>query len=347
MILTPDIDARLFLCQSLTMRLIISCLILLCLSAAQAQPIRAAENKRLYLATDWKAQAEHGGFYQAKARGLYKKAGLDVRIIQGGPTANIPQLLATKTVDFAMGSSFAALNIVAAGVPAKAIMAGFQKDLQVLITHPRQDIRSIADMKDKPIMIADNTITTFWVWLKAKFGFTDNQIRKYTFNLAPFLVNPQAIQQGYLSSEPYLIEKESGIKPQVFLLADEGYPSYATIIMAQQDWIDSHPDKVQAFVDASIQGWIEYIYGDPSPGNALILKANPDMTQDVIDHAIRVIRTYGILDSGDAARLGIGAMTQARWERFFKTMSEYGIYDTDLDWRAAFTTDFVNRNNKQ
>jgi len=302
---------------------------------------------RLYLATDWKAQAEHGGFYQAKARGLYKKAGLDVRIIQGGPTANIPQLLATKTVDFAMGSSFAALNIVAAGVPAKAIMAGFQKDLQVLITHPRQDIRSIADMKDKPIMIADNTITTFWVWLKAKFGFTDNQIRKYTFNLAPFLVNPQAIQQGYLSSEPYLIEKESGIKPQVFLLADEGYPSYATLIMAQQNWIDHHPDKVQAFVDASIQGWIEYIYGDPSPGNALILKANPDMTQDVIDHAIRVIRSYKILDSGDAARLGIGAMTEARWERFFKTMSAYGIYDADLDWRAAFTTDFVNKNNRQ
>ena len=325
------------------MRLIIKCFILLCLFNALTLPIRAETGMRVYLATDWKAQAEHGGFYQAKARGLYKKAGLNVRIIQGGPTVNVPQLLATKTVDFAMGSSFAALNLVAAGVPAKAIMAGFQKDLQVLITHPRQDIRSIADMKGKPIMIADNTITKFWVWLKAKFGFTDSQIRKYTFNLAPFLVNPQAIQQGYLSSEPYLIEKESGIKPQVFLLADEGYPSYATIIMTQQDWIDQHPDKVQAFVDASIQGWMEYIYGDPSPGNALILKANPDMTQDVIDQAIRVLREHEVLVSGDAARLGIGAMTEARWERFFKTMSKYGVYDANLDWRAAFTTAFVNK----
>ena len=303
-------------------------------------PLAALEP--VVFATDWKAQAEQGGFYQAKALGLYEKAGLDVTIRGGGPGVNIPQLLGARAIDFGMGSnSFIPLNMVRARVPAKAVMAAFQKDPQVLITHPRDDIQSLADMRDKPIMIADASINAFWVWLKARFDFSDRQIRKYTFNLAPFLVNPQAIQQGYVTSEPYTIETRGGFAPQVFLLSDFGYPSYAAMVLARNEMIATEPEKVQAFVNASIEGWRSYIYGDPTPGNKLILQANPDMTPDIIEQAIEQIRTRGMLIPEDGRRDTIGIMRPERWQSFFETMSQQGVYPSDLMWRDAFTTRFV------
>ena len=306
-------------------------------------PLQVLALEAVTFATDWKAQAEQGGFYQAKALGLYEKAGLDVTILGGGPGVNIPQLLGAGAIDFGMGSnSFIPLNMVRAGVPAKAVMAAFQKDPQVLITHPRADIATLADIKDKPVMIADASINAFWVWLRAKYDFSDRQIRKYTFNLAPFLVNPKAVQQGYVTSEPYTISTRGGFEPQVFLLSDFGYPSYAAMVLAQNRLIEDRPDLVQAFVNASIRGWQSYIYGDPSPGNKLILAANPDMSQDIIDQAIAQIRERGMLASPDTEKQGLGAMSAARWQSFFKTMSENRVYPATLDWQNAFTTDFTN-----
>ena len=306
-------------------------------------PLQVLALEAVTFATDWKAQAEQGGFYQAKALGLYEKAGLDVTIRGGGPGVNIPQLLGAGAIDFGMGSnSFIPLNMVRAGVPAKAVMAAFQKDPQVLITHPRADITTLADIKGKPVMIADASINAFWVWLRAKYDFSDRQIRKYTFNLAPFLVNPKAVQQGYVTSEPYTISTRGGFEPQVFLLSDFGYPSYAAMVLAQNRLIEDRPELVQAFVNASIEGWRSYIYGDPSPGNKLILAANPDMRQDIIDQAIEQIRQRGMLASPDTEKHGLGAMSEARWQSFFKTMSENGVYPLTLDWQNAFTTDFTN-----
>ena len=306
-------------------------------------PLQVLALEGVTFATDWKAQAEQGGFYQAKALGLYEKAGLDVTIRGGGPGVNIPQLLGAAAIDFGMGSnSFIPLNMVRAGVPAKAVMAAFQKDPQVLITHPRADITTLADIKGKPVMIADASINAFWVWLRAKYDFSDRQIRKYTFNLAPFLVNPKAVQQGYVTSEPYTISTRGGFEPQVFLLSDFGYPSYAAMVLAQNRLIEDRPELVQAFVNASIEGWRSYIYGDPSPGNKLILAANPDMRQDIIDQAIEQIRQRGMLASPNTEKQGLGAMSAARWQSFFKTMSENGVYPTTLDWQNAFTTDFTN-----
>ena len=304
----------------------------------------AFAGEKITFATDWKAQAEQGGFYQALAEGLYEKRGLDVEILQGGPAVNIPQLMAAGAVDMGMGSnSFIPLNLLAAGADIKAVMASFQKDPQVLITHPRDDITSIEDMRGKPIMISDATINAFWVWLRAKYGFEDRQIRKYTFNSAPFIVNPKAIQQGYLSSEPYTIEKESGIKPQIFLLADHGYPSYGAMVLAPNKWIEEKPDIVRAFVEASIEGWENYLYKDATPGNALIKKDNPEMTDDILEQAVEKLRAYGIVKSGDAEEGGIGTMTDARWNSFFEIMSENGVYDKDLAYKDAYTLDFVGR----
>jgi NitT/TauT family transport system substrate-binding protein len=278
------------------------------------------------------------------AEGLYAKRGLEVKIIQGGPDVNVPQLLAGGAADFGIGSNnFIPLNLVREGAKIKAVMAVFQKDPQVLITHPRPDVKSIGDMKGKPIMIGDGAIATFWPWLKAKYGFTDTQIRKYTFNVAPFLVDANAIQEGYLSSEPYTIERESHFDPQVFLLADNGYPGYANMVLVPQKWIDQKPVVVQAFVEASIEGWVLYLYGDPAPANALIRHDNPEMTDDVIAQAIAKMREHGIALSGDAKRLGLGAMTDARWQEFYEAMVKEDIYPVGLNYRDAYTLQFVNR----
>ena len=299
---------------------------------------------KIVLVTDWKAEAEHGGFYEALAEGLYAKHGLTVTIREGGATVNVGQLLAGGAADFGIASnSFIPPNLRREGGQFKVVMAVFQKDPQVLITHPRNDIKSIADMAGKPIMIGDASVATFWPWLKAKFGFSDSQIRKYTFNLAPFLVDKTAIQEGYLSSEPYAIEKQGGVKPQVFPLADAGYPGYANMVLVPDSWITSKPEAVQAFVDATIEGWSDYLYGDPSPGNALIKKDNPEMTGDLIGQAIDKMREYGIALSGDAETLGIGTMTDARWQSFFAAMSDEGVFPRDLNYRDAYTLRFINK----
>lgn len=294
--------------------------------------------------SDWKAQAEHGGFYEALALGYYKDAGLDVTIRQGGPDVNVPQLLATGTAQFGLGSnSPIAINNVAAGVPATAVAAIFQKDPQVLMAHPRDDIRTLADMKGKPILVSDATIAAFWPWLKAKYGFSDDQIRKYTGNLAPFLTDKNAIQEGYLTSEPYTYEQEMKEKPLVFLLADSGYTGYGAFVLASNDLIASKPELVQAFVDATIKGWYSYLYGDAAPANALILNANPDMTQEIIDQSIAKMKSWGIVDSGDTLKLGIGAMTDARWQSFFDEMVKDGVYPATTDYKKAYTTQFVDK----
>jgi NitT/TauT family transport system substrate-binding protein len=308
-----------------------------------ATPEAEPKLTRVTFVTDWKAQAEHGGFYQALATGLYKKAGLDVTIKQGGPAVNTPQLIAAGAVDFAMGSnSFQPLNIAAAGGDAVAVAAIFQKDPQVLITHPRKDIASIADMKGKAIMISDATVSTWWIWAKANYQFDDKQIRKYTFNLAPFLTDTKAIQQGYVTSEPFTIETEGKIKPQVFLLADYGYPGYSNFIMARGPDVRERPQIVQAFVDASIDGWKSYL-SDPAPGNALIKRDNPEMTDAIIANAITEMRNRGMVEGGDAATLGIGAMTDARWKTFFDLMKSNKVYDDKVDVTKAYTLVFVNK----
>ena len=297
----------------------------------------------LVYVTDWKAQAEHGGMYQAVAEGLYDKYGLDVTIRMGGPAIDVQQLMAAGAVDLGTGSnSFFPLNLLQAGAEVQAVMAMFQKDPQILMTHPRDDVSSIADMAGMPIMISTGSITSFWVWLNYQYGFTQDMIRPYTFNMAPFLVDETAIQQGYLSSEPYLVQSE-GIDPEVYLIADTGYPAYSSLALVPTSMIDENPEAVQGFVNATIEGWYSYLYGDPSPGNELIIADNPEMTLDKIEYGIGKMLEYGILDSGDALELGIGAMSDARWQEFFSLMADAGIYDAGLDVTDAYTLDFVNQ----
>ena len=311
-------------------------------AACSPKPKASAGRKAVRFATDWRAQGEHGGFYQALASGEFARRGLDVTLIQGGPAVNVPQLLAAGAIEMGMGSnSFIPLNMAAEKAPVKAVAAFFQKDPQVLIAHPGTGVGKIADMAGRPILLADASKTAFWVWLKAKYGFTDAQVRSYNYSLAPFLADKQAIVQGYLSSEPYQVEKEGGFKPGVFLLADEGYPGYATMVMAPNRLIESDPDMVRAFVEASAVGWKAYLHGDPAAADALILKDNPEMTPALLANAREQMRLHGIVESGDAAGGNVGAMSEARWAEFFRVTSEQGVYPKDMDYRQAFTLDFV------
>jgi NitT/TauT family transport system substrate-binding protein len=308
---------------------------------AAATPLHAED--KVTLGTDWKAEAEHGGYYQAIATGIYKKYGLDVALRPGGPQVNQAALLAAGRLDFdEVPNSFISLNFVNEKIPMVAVAAMFQKDPSVLIAHQGVGNDSLAALKGKPIMIGADTRVGWWLFLKAKFGYTDDQIRPYTFNVAPFLVDKQAIQQGYVTSEPFLIEQH-GEKPLVFLLADAGYSSYGSIIETSEKLAREKPDLVQRFVNASIEGWYSYLYGNPAPANALIKKDNPEMTDAVLAYAVAHMKEAGIVDSGDAKTHGIGAMTEARWRDFFDVMAQQGLYPKTLDDRRAYTLAFVNK----
>jgi NitT/TauT family transport system substrate-binding protein len=297
---------------------------------------------KVTLGTDWKAEAEHGGYYQALATGLYKKHGIDIEIRQGGPQVNQSELLAAGRIDFTIASnSFIPLNFVKNEIPMIAVAGLFQKDPAVLIAHKGVGNDSLADLKGKPIMVGGDTRVGWWLFLKAKFGYSDDQIRTYDFNIAPFLANKQAVQQGYLTSEPYLIE-QTGETPNVFLIADAGYTSYASILETSQKLVQEKPDLVRRFVDASIEGWYSYIYGDPAPGNALIKKDNPEENDALLAYAHAKMKEYGVVDSGDSEKDGIGAMTAARWENFFEVMAGEGLYPKTLKYQAAYTLRFVN-----
>jgi NitT/TauT family transport system substrate-binding protein len=322
--------------------LTLAALALAACSPAKQQAPEPSGGTAIKFATDWRAEAEHGGFYQALATGEYAKRGLDVTIVQGGPGVNVPQLLAANAVELGMGSnSFIVMNLANEGVPVKAVAAFMQKDPQVLIAHPGTGVETIADLKGHPILLSDASITAFWVWLKAKYGFTDDQVRKYAFSPAPFLADKRAAQQGYLTSEPYTIEKQAGLKPEVFLLADEGYPGYAAMVLAPDSLIEKNPAAVQAFVEASAQGWKDYLTGDPSKADALIRKDNPEMTQDVLDQAREKMRRYRIVDGDEG--LPIGTMTDARWKTFFDMAAAQGVYPKTLDPHKAYTLRFSPR----
>ena len=302
----------------------------------------AKENDRVTLSTNWLAQAEHGGFYQALAKGIYNKYNLDVTIRQGGPGVNSKALLVAGKVDFNIGGSAGAMNFVKSDIPFRAVAAIFQKDPQVLISHPNQGNDKIEDFKDKTILISKFNKVTFWPFLKSKYNFTDDQIKPYNFSLQPFLQNKNSIQQGYVTSEPYSIKKQAGFDPVVNLLADNGYMTYATTIETSNYNIINKPELVQRFVDASIEGWYSYLFEDPYPAHSLIKMDNTEMKDDLLNYARNEMKKRGIVLSGDALFFGIGSMTDKRWKSFFEMMRDQGLYAENLNYSEAYTLNFVS-----
>jgi NitT/TauT family transport system substrate-binding protein len=294
--------------------------------------------------TNWVAEAEHGGYYQALADGTYEKYGLKVTIVPGGPQANNRMLLPVGRIDFYMGGNMVqAFSAIEENIPTLVVAAHFQKDPQVLLAHPDAGYETFADLKkSNNILLSKEGVATFFQWMKAEYGFKEEQVRPYAFNPAPFIADKTAVQQGYVTSEPLAIEKAAGFKPKVFLLADNGFTTYATTVETRRDMVEKHPDVVQKFVDASTIGWYNYLYGDNSKANALIKKDNPEMTDEQIAFTIAAMKEHGIVDSGDTLTKGIGAMTEERMKDFFDKMVKAGLLKPDLDYKKAYTLQFVN-----
>lgn len=301
-------------------------------AVAHAQPVT-----KLIFGTNWYAEAEHGGFYQAIAEGIYRKHGLEVQIRMGGPQVNGLQLLLARQMDLFMGYDAQTIKAVEQGLPVTTVAATFQKDPAVILSHP--GIQRLEELKGRPIALSAASDTTFWPWLRARYGFDDAQKRPYAFSVQPFLVDKNLSQQGYVTSEPYSIEK-GGPKPVVFLLADFGYPPYAETIVVTHDTLAKKGEAVQRFIRASAEGWRSYL-ANPLPGNALIKRDNPQMSDELLAFGLAKIKEYGLVSGGDAARLGIMSMTDERWKRTFDFMVEAGLVKPSFDYRRAYTLDYV------
>lgn len=304
-------------------------------------PVDDQGRVRIRFATDSLARAEHGGFYQAVASGAYAKRGLNVEIVQGGPNTNIAQLLATGSVELALAADSAVpFNLLAQGAPVKAVAAFFQKSLEALIAHPDPALKTLTDLKDRPILLPDAARILIWPWLKTQ-GFTDEHARRLPENeadiLKAFRADDKQVQLGALTTAPYAIEQADRTPPQVFLLADAEYPAYGGLVLSTDGFARDNATALRNFIAGSAEGWRDYINGNPKAADALIRSDNPAMDQGQIDHARTALKTNGVIDGGDAALYGLGTMTTDRWQAFFDTAVASGAYSPDLNWRKAYT----------
>ena len=307
--------------------------------------VNAQTLDRVSFQTNWRAQAEHGGYYQAVAAGIYRRHGIECDLRMGGPQQNPSQLLLAGAVDMIMSNSFEGIRYAQENLPFLVIASIMQKDPQVIICHPGVGHDTMAALRGKPILIAAAGRTSFWPFLRQRFGFTDEQIRPYTFNMAPFLADRNVCQPGFLSSEPFAI-RQGGVNPVVHLIADSGFQNYQTTINVSRRMVDQRTDVVQRFVTATLEGWAEYMRGNAQvneAANRLIMQHNPDMDMVKINHAVEIMNQMGIVNSGDALTLGVGAMTDARWEGFYNQMREAGVFPAGVNFRNAYSLQFINK----
>jgi NitT/TauT family transport system substrate-binding protein len=321
-----------------------SCCATLVLALAGTLAATAQTLDKVSFGTNWVAQAEHGGFYQALSDGTYRKHGLNVTIVPGGPQVNNRILLPVGKLDFFMSANtLQGFDAVEQNIPTLAVAAMFQKEPQVLMAHPGEGIEKFEDLKKLTLFISKEGLASYFQWLKADFGFSETQVKPYTSNPQPFLADKKSAMQGYVTSEPFAIEKAAGFKPKIFLIADQGFNSYSTLIETRRDLVEKKPDLVQRFVDASIIGWYNYVYGDNKSANALIKHHNPEMTDELLAYSLAKMKEYGIVDSGETATLGIGAMTDARMKNFYDKMVRAGVVKPSVALEKSYTLQFVNK----
>jgi NitT/TauT family transport system substrate-binding protein len=325
----------------------IAVIVALAVAGMLCAPVTAQAQRpldKVSFGTNWVAEGEHGGHYQALVDGTYRRYGLDVTIVPGGPNVNNRLLLPVGKLDFFMSANtLQSFDAVEQNIPTLAVAAMFQKEPQVLMAHPGEGIDKFEDLKKLTLFISREGLASYFQWLKADFGFSEARVKPYTSNAQPFLADKRSAMQGYVTSEPYAIEKQAHFKPKVFLIADQGFNSYSTLIETRRELVEKRPDLVQRFVDASIIGWAKYLYGDNKAANALIKKQNPEMTDELLAYSLAKMKEYGIVDSGDTATLGIGAMTDTRMRSFFDKMVRAGVVKPSLALDKAYTLQFVNK----
>lgn len=304
---------------------------------ALASPAMALDE--VTFGTNWVAQAEHGGFYQALADGTYEKYGLKVTII---PKTEQALLLGGKINFWMQGNLLGTFAALEQDVPVIEVAAIFQKDPQVFMAHPEMGIEKFEDLVNVPtLFVGDDLYVTGYQWMKAAYGFTDEQRKPYPYNLAGFLADKNSANQGFATSEPVAVEQEGGFKPDIFLMADAGYSTVSTMIEGMADYVQANPDVTKRFVEASIIGWYNYLYGDNAAANELIKSENPDITDEQIAYTIQTIKDLGLVDSGVALEKGIGCFTDEQVQDFYGKMVEAGVVKDGLDISKGYTTEYV------
>jgi NitT/TauT family transport system substrate-binding protein len=312
--------------------------------AAAAPAFAQMTLDKVAFGADRPAGPEQGGFFQALVDGTYKSYGLDVTIVPADPNRDNRAELVSGNLDFYFGPSIQlSLDAVARKLPVEAIAAIFQKDPEVLIAHPVAKVSKLADVRPFTLFVSKEGQAGYFQWLKSEYKFSESRIKPYTSNLQPFLFDKKSAMEGHVTLEPFMIEKQGGFRPTVLLLADDGFDDYSGVIETRRELAETKPDLVQRFVDASIIGWYKYLYGDNAAGNAMIQKLNPDLSNELLAYAVAKLKEYDIVDSGDAVRDGIGAMTDARIGNFFDTISRAGAVPRDIDFRKAYSLQFVNK----
>ncbi|WP_131194713.1 ABC transporter substrate-binding protein [Lichenihabitans psoromatis] len=307
-------------------------------------PTGALALDKVTFGTNWLAEAEHGGFYQAIVDGTYAKYGLDVTLLPGGPQVDREILLPSGKLDFYVGGNMLqAYSAVEQHVPIVVVAGFFQKEPQCILSHPGVGLDTFESLKTAPIFIGKEGLTSFYRWMVSQYGFSEDMVKPYTYNTAPFIADKKSAQQGYATSEPYAVETQGGFKPNVFLLADNGFSTYSTTIETRSDLVEKNPDLVQRFVDASAIGWYNYLYGDPAKANEAIKKDNPDITDKELGFARDTLKRDGIVDSGGSLQDGIGAMSDSRQKDFFDKMVKAGVTSPDIDYKKSYTLQFVNK----
>lgn len=318
-----------------------TCLAATCLAAPCLAATPAAALEKVTYGLNWVPEGEHCGFFQAKAKGYYEQAGLDVELRPGNPNVNMPLLVASGELDLGMGSSFTTLNLVNKGVKARTVAAFFQKDPQTLVAHPDQGVATLDDLKGKPIMVGQFSRSEYWQFLKAAKGFDDEQLRPFSYTAGPFLADKKAVQQGYITEDAMMLGKALPKPPVSILLADYGYDNYATTVFGTEAYIEKNKKTVQAFVDASKKGWADCMNGDFGPAAKAVVEIVPTGGEELFAFKIDQMKSRGLVDGGDAAKAGLGAMTDERWKSFFDVMAKAGVYPASLDYKAAYTLDFL------
>jgi len=314
-------------------------------AAALLGPTLVHAQQKLVFATNWKAQGSHGGFYQAVADGTYKRFGLDVEIMQGGPQANPRPLMLVGKVDLMIPiGMIAMMEANKSKLPTTLVAAFLQKDPTSLMAHAGV-YKNFDDLKNaKTVFVAKASQFSFWKWLTASRGFSDSQFKQYNYSAAPFLADKNSLQQAYVTAEPIYLGME-GVKTDVFMLADQGWEAYANLIEARRDMVEKNPALIQKFIDASAIGWYNFLYGgDRKAAYALIKKDNPELNDEKLEAEVAKLQEMQMVDSGDARAKGIGALSVDRIKRFTAEMVKAGVFaPNDIDVNALATDRFVNK----
>lgn len=284
---------------------------------AQGRPLT-----KIILQTDWYAQADHGGYYQAMMKGYYREAGLDVQIDQAGPMVPVGVKLATNIAQFGIGRSDEVIVQVARDIPYVIVASQMQHDPQALMMHPENPVNSFKDLNGKSIMTVPGAN---WIrFLQTRYHMEFSVI-PLNFGMGQFMADKDFIQQCYITNEPYYVEK-NGVHPKVMLISDSGFDPYR-VLYGNTDFVSKHPAETRAFVQASIRGWEDYMHGDPTPANQEISRRNIPMTADFIAYAIRVMREHNLVWGDPAKGESTGSLSRARLQDQINFLQDLGVLD--------------------